>query len=159
MKSNQQRKQLIVDLIKSNFVSNQSQLTQLLAAQGINVTQATLSRDLKMLRISKISTPSGHVYVLPENIELPLVPEAPKPSRARLRQGVKSVAFSGNIAVIKTRNGYASALAYDIDMSHNSNIVGTISGSDTVFAVVREELTREQVVETIHSLGISPEEQ
>ena len=55
-----------------------------------------------------------------------------------------SLQFSGHVAVIKTRNGYASGLAYDIDMSKMPEILGTIAGADTVFAVMREDVSREE---------------
>ena len=63
------------------------------------------------------------------------------------QSGFISLEFSGNIAVIKTRNGYASGLAYDIDMSRAPEILGTIAGTDTIFAVMREGLTHEQARE------------
>ena len=58
--------------------------------------------------------------------------------------GFVSLNFSGHCAIIKTRNGYASGLAYDIDMSHTPEILGTISGADTIFAMLREDVTRER---------------
>ena len=58
--------------------------------------------------------------------------------------GFVSLNFSGHCAIIKTRNGYASGLAYDIDMSHTPEILGTISGADTIFAMLREDVTHEQ---------------
>ena len=60
--------------------------------------------------------------------------------------GFVSLEFSGNFAVIKTRNGYAAGLAYDIDMSHSRDILGTIAGADTVFAILREGVTHEEAI-------------
>jgi transcriptional regulator of arginine metabolism len=60
--------------------------------------------------------------------------------------GFISIKFSGSIAVIKTRNGYAAGLAYDIDMSHSSEVLGTIAGADTVFAIMREDLSHEEAL-------------
>ena len=63
-----------------------------------------------------------------------------------MKVGFISIKFSGNITVIKTRNGYAAGLAYDIDMSHSSEVLGTIAGADTVFAIMREDLSHEDAL-------------
>ena len=80
------------------------------------------------------------------------------PARANYQSGFISLSFSGNIAVIKTRNGYASGLAYDIDVSGESEILGTIPGSDTIFAVLREDVSRERARQLFASiLSIDPD--
>ena len=118
-----------------------------LAERDLHVTQATLSRDLKALKISKVATDhGGYMYIIPDGREV----------QNKLRQhgmdmplhgnvGFQSVEFSGNFAVIKTRNGYATGLAYDIDMAHSPEILGTIAGADTVFAILREGVSHDQV--------------
>ena len=68
--------------------------------------------------------------------------------------GFISLEFSGNIAVIKTRNGYAAGIAYDIDVSNSPEILGTIPGSNTIFAVLRENVTHEQARKVL--AGILP---
>ncbi|MDE6339008.1 MAG: hypothetical protein K2K97_04375, partial [Muribaculaceae bacterium] len=64
----------------------------------------------------------------------------------KYQSGFISLTFSRNIALIKTRNGYASGLAYDIDMSNAPEILGTIPGSDTIIAVLREDITHEEAM-------------
>ncbi|MBQ7689576.1 MAG: hypothetical protein IJT30_00040 [Muribaculaceae bacterium] len=145
MKNKRNRLQLIVELVKGNVIGSQSELAERLAEQDIRVTQATLSRDLKALKITKIASPrGGYMYIFPGTAEwqnsslladLPLVGQ---------HMGYVSLEFSGNFAVMKTRNGYAAGLAYDIDMSFAPELLGTIAGADTVFVVLREGITHEQ---------------
>ena len=68
---------------------------------------------------------------------------------ANYQSGFVSLAISGNMAVIKTRNGYAPGLAYDIDISNSKDILGTIPGSNTIFAVMREGMTHDEIRESL----------
>lgn len=125
---------------------------KLLAERGYVVTQATLSRDLKKLRVTKVATDNGsYVYIIPDSNELKdkMLVKGQTPVSPNNGIGFVSLDFSGNIAVIKTRNGYAGGLAYDIDMSRPAEILGTIAGADTVFAVLREGVERERVIEVL----------
>lgn len=136
-----------MELINSNCIGSQSELCEMLLRNGIEVTQATLSRDLKMLRATKVPTESGgYMYIIPDSNEIhnKMLEHGQASSSAASHVGPMSVEFSGNFAVIKTRNGYATGLAYDIDMSHSPEILGTIAGADTVFAILREGVSHEQ---------------
>lgn len=155
MKNRKQRVDLIVDLIRNECIGSQEELANLLADRGFKVTQATLSRDLKMLKTTKVPTDRGtYIYILPDSNSLKdkLLANGQIAMNANYQSGFVSLEFSGNIAVIKTRNGYASGLAYDIDMSKAPEILGTIPGSDTIFAVLREDVTREQALEVLGRL-------
>ncbi len=150
MKNRKQRVELIVDLIKNGCIGSQEELANILAERGYNVTQATLSRDLKMLKTTKVPTDMGtYMYILPDSNSLKdkLLASGQIAMNSNYQSGFVSLEFSGNIAVIKTRNGYAPGLAYDIDMSRAPEIIGTIPGSDTIFAVLREGLTHEEARE------------
>lgn len=150
MKNRKDRVELIVDLIKNNCISSQDELSQMLAARGYKVTQATLSRDLKMLKTTKVPTDRGsYMYILPEpnSIKDKLLSAGQLDMNANYQSGFVSLAFSGNMAVIKTRNGYATGLAYDIDMSHPDEIVGTIAGTDTIFAVLQDGISHDEARE------------
>lgn len=139
--------QLIVELIKRNCIGSQNELAQMLKEHGLSVTQATLSRDLKALHITKVANAMGnYMYIMPERNELrdSMLMKLNPESMSDRRLGVLSVEFSGNLAVIKTRNGYATGLAYDIDMAHNELVLGTIPGADTVLVVLREDANRDQ---------------
>lgn len=94
------------------------------------------------------------MYVLPESDSLKdkILSSGHAPARANYQSGFISLKFSGNIAVIKTRNGYASGLAYDIDMSETPEILGTIPGSDTIFAVMREGISKKRAREIFASI-------
>lgn len=137
----------MVDLIRNQCIGSQEELADLLAKEGYVVTQATLSRDLKMLKTTKVPTDrGGYMYILPDSNSLKdkLLASGQLQMNANYQSGFISLQFSGNIAVIKTRNGYAAGLAYDIDMSNAPEILGTIPGSDTILAVLREDVTHEQ---------------
>ena len=150
MKNKKQRLQLIADLIRKNDISGQVELVNILKAHGYEVTQATLSRDLKSLKVTKVATDNGkYTYIIPNSNELQdsLLMKGQKSLTAGAQIGFVSLQFSGNIAVLKTRNGYASALAYDIDMSQSPMVLGTISGADTVFAILNEGVSHDQARE------------
>lgn len=87
----------------------------------------------------------NYVYVLPNNTMYKRMTEPQKASEMLRHNGFISIEFSHNIAVIKTRPGYASSLAYDIDMHNFHEIIGTIAGDDTIMLVIRENCTRTEV--------------
>ena len=150
MKNRKRRVELIVDLIKNNCISSQEELSKLLSENGFNVTQATLSRDLKMLKTTKVPTDRGtYMYIMPDSnvIKDKLLAKGQGDISSHYQAGFISLEFSGNMAVIKTRNGYATGLAYDIDMSHHPEIVGTIAGTDTIFAVMRDDVDHDRARE------------
>ena len=146
MREKQDRLQLIVDLIKNNSIGSQAELLSMLNDRGISVTQATLSRDLRALHISKVGAHGGgYIYIVTDSNDLldaSLLHGAQRLSGNQV--GFISLEFSGNIAVIKTRNGYATGLAYDIDMSRTPQFLGTIAGADTVFVIMREGVTHDE---------------
>ncbi len=161
MKNRKKRIDVIIDLIKNQCIASQEELASLLLKQGHKVTQATLSRDLKMLRTTKVPTDRGtYMYVLPDSDSLKdrILTTGQALPHADYQSGFVSIQFSRNIAVIKTRNGYASGLAYDIDMKHYPEILGTIPGSDTIIAVLREDISRQQSIEIFSSILSLPVE-
>ncbi|MDE6297921.1 MAG: ArgR family transcriptional regulator, partial [Muribaculaceae bacterium] len=96
----------------------------------------------------------GYMYILPDSNTLKdkLLASGQLSMNANYQSGFISLHFSNNIAVIKTRNGYAAGLAYDIDISNAPEILGTIPGSDTIIAVLREDVTHEQAREVFSRL-------
>ncbi len=150
MKNKKNRLQLITELIQNNCIGSQNELSAMLKERGFNVTQATLSRDLKMLRITKVANDGGsYMYIIPAGNEIQdsLLRSGQSSITANQKVGFVSIEFSGNIAIIKTRNGYAAGVAYDIDMSRVPEVMGTIAGADTVFAVLREGVSRRRALE------------
>ena len=139
MKNKNSRLDSIRIIISSKEIGSQEELLQELAKEGFQLTQATLSRDLKQLKVAKAASMNGnYVYVLPNNTMYKRMTESHTASEMLRHNGFVSIEFSGNIAVIKTRPGYASSLAYDIDNSQSYEILGTIAGDDTIMLVLRE---------------------
>ena len=126
------------------FCSQEDILTELIR-EGFEVTQATLSRDMKLLKIAKASSMNGkYVYVLPNETMYKRVTDPVKANQMLRQSGILGINFTGLLGVIKTRPGYASAIAYDIDRSNRPQIIGTIAGDDTIFALCRTpELAQE----------------
>lgn len=145
MSTKTERLDTIKIIISSQEISSQEELLQALAREGFELTQATLSRDLKQLQVAKAANAAGkYVYVLPNDImyKRSLVYDA---SEMLVNNGFVSLHFSGNIAVIRTRPGYASSMAYDIDNRECEAILGTIAGDDTIMLVVKEDVSHEEV--------------
>ncbi|QSB12574.1 arginine repressor [Natronosporangium hydrolyticum] len=157
------RQARVVALIRDKAVHSQGELAALLAADGMPVTQATLSRDLDELGAVKVrGTDGGAVYVVPEDGEpllRPSVPPATEPGSASgpprlvrlLRELLTGVDASGNLAVLRTPPGAAQFLASALDRSGLSEVVGTIAGDDTVLVVAREPVTGAGLAETLSS--------
>ena len=139
MKEKKDRIETIKMLISSKEMCSQDEVLDELVKEGFNVTQATLSRDMKLLKIAKASSMNGkYVYVLPNETMYKRVTR-PKTAKQMLQApGFVSINYSQNIGVIKTRPGYASAIAYNIDNSPIDEILGTIAGGDTIITVLRE---------------------
>ena len=139
MKEKKDRIETIKMLISSKEMCSQDEVLDELVKEGFNVTQATLSRDMKLLKIAKASSMNGkYVYVLPNETMYKRVTR-PKTAKQMLQApSFVSINYSQNIGVIKTRPGYASAIAYNIDNSPIDEILGTIAGDDTIITVLRE---------------------
>ena len=139
MKSKNSRLDAIKLIISSKEIGSQDELLQELSKEGYVLTQATLSRDLKQLKVAKAASMNGnYVYVLPNNTMYKRMTEQHSVHEMMRYNGFISIEFSGNIAVIRTRPGYASSLAYDIDNREFDEILGTIAGDDTIMLVMRE---------------------
>ncbi|MBQ8770547.1 MAG: arginine repressor [Bacteroidaceae bacterium] len=146
MKSKNNRLDAIKMIISSKEIGSQDELLQELMKEGYSLTQATLSRDLKQLKVAKAASMNGnYVYVLPNNTMYKRMTEQHSASEMLMYNGFVSIDFSSNLAVIKTRPGYASRLAYDIDNHDFEEILGTIAGDDTILLVLREGYTRTSI--------------
>lgn len=139
-------------IISCRDICSQEELLQCLKDEGMEVTQATLSRDLKQLKVAKAASMTGrYAYVLPNSTVYRRLPENNSAIREMMKfTGFVSINFSNNIAVIRTRPGYASSLAYDIDNHNIKEIVGTIAGDDTIMLVLHENVTHEEVRRALH---------
>lgn len=124
------------------MVSNQEELLNKLNENGFSTTQATLSRDIKQLNIVKIAGSGGnYVYRLPDSTLL-----IQSKGEQASHPGIE---FSGNLAVLKTRPGYAMGIASDIDSHASNQILATIAGDDTILVIPRDGVSRNEVVEAL----------
>ena len=137
-------------IISSQQLGSQDELLNALQKEGFKLTQATLSRDLKQLKVAKAASMSGnYVYVLPNATMYKRV-STPNSIREMMRvPGFISINFSGNMGIIKTRPGYASSIAWNIDNSDVPEILGTIAGDDTIFIVIKEGVKHKDVIEAL----------
>ena len=134
------RQQAILEIIQSGPVFSQDELALRLRDEGISSTQATLSRDLKALKISKVP---GEGYVVP-NRGRTLSPD--------FTTGLLRIMFSGNLAVIRTRPGLANAVAVLIDSQMVFPVLGTIAGDDTILLILRSGATSQEVLDALTPL-------
>jgi transcriptional regulator of arginine metabolism len=132
----------IVELIRENAVRSQGELGELLAAEGLTTTQATLSRDLEELGAVKVRGTDGAAaaYVIPEDGHGPHrnAEQAPERLKRLLRELLISADASGNLVLLRTPPGAAQFLASAFDRSGLPEVMGTIAGDDTIVVVVRE---------------------
>lgn len=152
MNKRQARLAQIVNILLHNSVGSQEELMELLNANNCVVTQATLSRDLKTLRTSKVATElGGYRYVIAANGTA--ADEVATHAMDTVRQAsILSVARSGPIVVIHTRNGYAGGVAYDIDELASDTILGTVAGADTIFVTITEGASLPEVYDALSSV-------
>jgi transcriptional regulator of arginine metabolism len=134
----------IVELIRTRPVRSQTELADLLGASGIQVTQATLSRDLEELGAVKLRGSDGApaAYLVPEEGRPPLRPAEQAPARLvrLLRELLTGADASGNLVVLRTPPGAAQFLASALDRSGLPDVIGTIAGDDTILVVARESV-------------------
>lgn len=152
-KKKDERLDAIKKIISSREIGSQDELLAELRAEGHDITQATLSRDLKQLKVAKVSGAAGaYIYVLPNNTLYRRTNEVHPISDMMKYTGFMSIRFSGNLAVIKTFPGYAGGLAYDIDNKHIKEIIGTVAGDDTILLVKREGVTNVQLMHALEPI-------
>ncbi len=147
MKQKNSRMEALKMLISSKELGSQDEVLKALAKEGFNVTQATLSRDLKQLKVAKAASMNGkYVYVLPNETMYKRISNPQSVSEMLQSPGFISIVFSGNIGVIRTRPGYASSIAYNIDNSNIPEVLGTIAGDDTIFVVKAENVNEKDLI-------------
>jgi transcriptional regulator of arginine metabolism len=135
----------IKELISSMKISSQEELLGLLEERGLTYTQATLSRDLKFLKVNKIAdAEKGYIYELPE--QHIIINEVAESYAA---QGFISITFAKNLGVIKTMPGYAPSIASMIDKADPFEIIGTIAGDDTILIIPHDDVSERDVLNTL----------
>lgn len=138
MKTKTDRLEIIREIIIKNKISRQEDLLLLLINRGFDLTQATLSRDLRELKVGKIhDVHFGSIYFVPtEESEYPL-------------RGVLSIEFSNNLAVVKTEAGFANSVAVRIDNTAIGEVIGTLAGNDTILIIFKEDTPKENYLEIL----------
>ncbi len=148
MKERLSRLKVIRKLIKTYRIESQEELLGYLQKENFVVTQATLSRDLKLLKVGKISDGhNGYVYTLPGEDERQ---ESEQSVVQDFLRGYVSIEYSGNIVVIKTYSGHADAVSLAVDTLAFDEVLGTITGRDNcVFCCLREGVSGEDFLDTL----------
>ena len=140
----------VKELVERLVIRTQDELADALRSEGIDVTQATVSRDIKEMMLVKVPTgDGGDRYAFPSEHSITV-------SVARLEKtfqdSVLTINSSGNIVVLRTLPGTAQAVAYVLDNIRWPEIIGTVAGDDTIFIVVKPEKDVHKVVERFESM-------
>ena len=153
MTNKQARQAAILDLVAEHVVSSQEDLRRLLLVRGMDVTQATLSRDLRDLHLARVSEVGGARYVLPES----LAADDDKPLLATLLpQLFSKVDGVGELVVLHTVASGAQPIAEAIDLEEFPEVLGTIAGDDTILIVTRSADARAQLTARLRALAGEP---
>lgn len=145
-----QRQAAIIDLISNYEIDTQEELTARLREKGFNSTQATVSRDIKELRLIKIaSSHGGYRYSVAESEQDSGF--APR-MRNIFRECVIKVDVAQNLVVLKTITGMANAAAAALDSMKIGNVVGTIAGDDNVLIILKDNETARRFFEETHEM-------
>lgn len=154
MKNRHARHRTIRHLIASRQIESQEDLREQLSAEGFDVTQATLSRDLRYLQVGKIADGSGGYYYG--------IQEGGEDYVHDLTRGWISIGFSGQLGVIRTLPGHANSVAVAIDNLEFGGLLGTVAGDDTILLVLKEGVSSDTLIEQLKaevpSLGDSVEQ-
>ena len=143
------RQAKIMELIENFDIDTQEELASRLKEAGYEVTQATVSRDIREMKLTKIATEKGkQKYSVISNAD----PEISERLIRVFKECVVKLDYAQNMIVIKTLEGMGMAVGVAIDNMQNNEILGTIAGDDTVFCVIRSEHTAETIIDKIYRI-------
>ncbi|MBE6687895.1 MAG: arginine repressor [Ruminococcaceae bacterium] len=141
----------ILELVRKYDVETQDALAELLIEEGYEVTQATISRDIKQLRLTKSATQDGkYVYAVSDNDD---TETSTGKALGILRDTIKKIDVAQNILVVKTYSGMAQAAAAALDSLNYKEIVGSIAGDDTVMLIFRDNHTANDFMEKLMKMS------
>jgi transcriptional regulator of arginine metabolism len=144
MKAKDERLKDIEQIVRTEIITCQEELHAAMLNRGFKISQATLSRDLKRLKVVKVHDEMNrYVYVLPDMA---------KPKTTKLQPEIEirsTLEFSGKLAVLKTRQGYASGIASEIDKNVTDEILATIAGDDTILIIPRKGYSKAKIVKAL----------
>jgi len=145
------RQNKILELIESCEIDTQEKLVAMLKESGYDVTQATISRDIKELHLIKTLSQNGnYIYTVASNISGPVSSRFKK----IFKETIKTVGYSGNIIVVKTLPGCANAAAETLDNSNIEHIVGTIAGDNTFLVIVDDAANVSDLIQEFNDMLI-----
>ena len=140
---------MILELIKNNDIETQEELARMLSEQGFTTTQGTISRDIRELKLTKISGSDKKQQYAPLTMDNPQVSDK---YRRVLSEGILSMDYAQNILVVKTVSGMAMACAAALDSISINGILGSIAGDDTIMCVVKDTDMVKTVIENINEI-------
>jgi transcriptional regulator of arginine metabolism len=145
-----ERLPVILELVNSHALSSQEELLKMLREKGFTITQATLSRDIRQLKITKLPDTNGHyIYATTSRNIYSNKPVINRNGTEWVSGGFISFDFSGQLCVIKTRPGFANGIASEIDRKASKTVLGTIAGDDTILLIPREGVRREEISQAL----------
>ncbi len=147
----QKRQAKIIELIQNNDVETQEELLAMLQQEGFQTTQATISRDIRELNLTKTTGDSGRQKYVPGRT---VNRESKASYRQLLNTGIVSMEAAGNIIVVKTISGVAMAVAAALDNMDIEGLIGCIAGDDTIFLAVRSSELIQQVISEINNVSV-----
>ena len=143
-----ERQTKILELIRENDIETQSELLEKLNAEGFSATQATVSRDIKELRLVKVPSSSGAYKYASENVS-----EDESQSHSYLfSTAVTNIDYAHALVVIKTKVGMAQAVCAALDSTNRAGVIGTIAGDDTIFVATRSDSASSGLVSDLKKL-------
>lgn len=152
-KKRSHRLETLRTILTEKDVASQDVILEELAKYGYKLTQATLSRDLHTLHAIKVAGEMGYTYILPDHpLYRRVLSTTVRSRQVGANSGFLSMGFSGNMAVIHTRSGYAAVLAGHIDEHDMLTVMGTVAGDDTLIVVLREEAKRKDFVDELSQI-------
>ncbi len=144
------RQSRIIDIVESRIIETQEELTSILLREGFNTTQATISRDIRELKLTKVSTEDGRQkYTIPKGADLEVLSKYQKV----LAAGILSMEAAENLIVIKTVPGVAMAVGAALDNLEINGLMGCIAGDDTLFVVARTKAMSKEVISNIEKVA------
>jgi len=139
---------LIEKLVRENIIVSQEELLEMMEGKGIKCTQATLSRDLRQIGISRgFDGSGGYRYLLPGGRQ-----EGSEPLPARGTEAITGMTWARGLLLISTPPGFASAVAIRIDRAGRYEIAGTVAGDDTILLIPRDNISNEAIEECLKTI-------
>lgn len=146
MKKRSTRLEAVKNLIKTRQIESQTVLLELLQNEGFEVTQATLSRDLKLLKVGKIpDDKKGYIYTLAAEDET----HTEHLYSQDFLRGYTSIRYSGNTVVIKTHSGHSNTVAEALDCLAVEGVLGTLAGDNCIFVCLEENVSGERFLQNL----------